>query len=242
MPCVVGGEITKRVLLVLLAGVVVLAGCGGSGDSEPEGGNAHVNPRSGAINGAALDERVGTKPPPAKQTNLVKAAEEANCYLLRNYPAEEDKVISVSAPTPEYSKDPPMTGPRVAPPHQQADGAFLTSPDLPTAMASLNNGRMTIQYAPDLAEDLQLELKGLYDTMYGGTLFFPNSTMHYAVAATTWSNSLDCPGFQGPTTLDAIRAFGKATWGKYGSEPVDKFPVEGPTPANPKESRATGSG
>jgi hypothetical protein len=101
---------------------------------------------------------------------------------------------------------------------------------------------MTIQYAPDLPEEIQLELKGLYDTMYGGTLFFPNSKMNYALAATTWSNGLFCSGYEGAETLDAIRAFGKATWGKYGSEPVDKFPVKGPTPANPAEPSKASSG
>jgi hypothetical protein len=99
---------------------------------------------------------------------------------------------------------------------------------------------MTIQYAPDLPEEIQLELKGLYDTMYGGTLFFPNNTMLYAVAATTWGNGLFCPGYEGSATLDAIRAFGKATWGKSGDEPVKKFPVEGPTPANPEEPGKAG--
>ena len=233
----------KRFVLGLVTGLLALSGCGGGGGGGgPEGGNAHVNPSSGAVNGLIPDERVGKKPQPPKETNLVKAAEEASCYLLRNYPVEGDKVVSANAPAPEYSKDPPMTGPHVAPPHQQADGAFLTAPAIPAAMASLNNGRMTIQYAPDLSEELQLELKGLYDTMYGGTLLFPNSTMHYAVAATTWSNSLDCPGIQGAKTLDAIRAFGKATWGKFGDEPVDKFPVEGPTPAEPKESGAASGG
>lgn len=226
----------RRVLPVLIAGLAVLAGCGGGG-ADHESSDAHINPKSGSTNGAVADERVGSTPPPAKKIGVVKAAEGANCYLLRNVPPQNAKVISAAVPAPEYAHDPPMFGPHVAPPHQQADGAYLVSPKESVSVASLNNGRMLIQYAPDLSEEIQLELKGLYDTMYGGTLFFPNNTMNYAVAVTTWSNSLDCPGYLGAVTLEAIRAFGKATWGKYGDEPVDRFPVEGPTPASPQEPR-----
>jgi Protein of unknown function (DUF3105) len=220
---------------VLAAGFFILPGCGGDEDSA-ESSLAHVNEKSGSTHGTILDERAGIAPPPGKEVALAKAARQAGCYLLRNVPVEGDRVISPNAPAAEYQSDPPMFGPHVALPHQQADGAYLVSPEVSATVASLNHGRMTIQYAPDLAEDIQLELKGLYDTMYGGTLFFPNNAMNYAIAATTWGNSLDCSGWEGTKTLDAIRLFGKATWGKFGDEPVNKFPVEGPTPANPEES------
>jgi hypothetical protein len=236
----------KQVLLALVAGIVVLLpGCGSSGDESAESSAAHVNSKSGSINELILDERIGTPPPPAppplpagaraRKAALEKAASEAGCYLLLRVPPENDKVVSMNAPAADYKFDPPMSGPHVAPPHQQADGAYLVSPQKSAAVGSLNNGRMLIQYAPDLSEAIQLKLKGLYDTMYGGTLFFPNNTMNYAMTATTWGNALDCTGWEGDKTLDAIRAFGEATWGKSGGEPVNKFPVEGPTPANPAE-------
>jgi hypothetical protein len=57
--------------------------------------------------------------------------------------------------------------------------------------------------------------------------------MPYAVATTTWTNMMGCKTFKGPITLDAIRDFGKATWGRFGSEPVAAFPFTGPTPVNP---------
>jgi len=98
---------------------------------------------------------------------------------------------------------------------------------------SLEHGRMQIQYSPNLPEEDQLALKGLYETMYGGTLFFPNGNMDYEVAAATWTNLLGCPEYKGAITLDAIRAFGKETWGKYGGEPVNAFSLKGPTPVEP---------
>ena len=97
---------------------------------------------------------------------------------------------------------------------------------------SLEHGRMEIQYSPDLPESDQLELIGLYDTMYGATLLFPNENMPYEVAATTWRNLIGCNEYKGAITLDAIRDFGEATWG-HGREPVTGFPFTGPTPAEP---------
>ncbi len=219
-------------LFALVALVIALQGCGGGGDS----GRAHVNQDSGSTNGAVLDERAGTIPPPTKKIDLMKAAQAAHCYLLRNVPPRNDKEIAADAPASEYASDPPLSGPHVAPPHQQADGAYMVMPDESATVASLDHGRMTIQYAPDFPEEIQSELKGLYDTMYGGTLLFPNGNMQYAVAVTTWGNLLGCTGYEGAATLNAIRAFGKATWGKSGDVPVDRFPVEGPTPASPQES------
>jgi len=114
----------------------------------------------------------------------------------------------------------------------------MNMPDAIDQLGALNNGRMIIQYAPDLSEKIQLEMKGLYDTMYGATLLFPNDEMNFAVAATTWGNLLACASYDTQKTADAIRAFGKATWGKHGSEPVDAFPFEGPTPRQPAEPHA----
>jgi hypothetical protein len=97
---------------------------------------------------------------------------------------------------------------------------------------------MEIQYSPSLPEKEQLEVKGLYDTMYGATLLFPNKKMPYQVAATTWTNLIGCPEYKGSITLDAIRAFGKETWGKYGGEPVFGFKFTGPTPSEPEEAES----
>jgi len=212
------------------------AGCGGGDDGSD---SAHVNEESGSINGLPLDEREGTPPPPVKEAKLIKAAREAGCSLQLQLPDEGSKEVPPGSPGPKYERDPPTSGTHVEPPYQQADGAYMLPPEPLQAVAALDHGRMEIQYAPDLNEEIQLKLKGLYDTMYGGTLFYPNETMHYAIAATTWRGILACAGWNKDATLDAIRAFGKATWGKRGTESVEDFPVEGPTPRDPEEPDAS---
>ena len=71
--------------------------------------------------------------------------------------------------------------------------------------------------------------------MYGATLLFPNEKMPYEVAATTWTNLLGCPDLQGRGTLDAIRAFGKATWGKYGGEPAEALHLHRADPGRTRQ-------
>ena len=136
--------------------------------------------------------------------------------------------IPVGSPTPDYKTNPPLRA-RCRPPYQQADGAYSEMPAEIDFVHSLEHGRLEIQYAPKLPEKDQLALKGLYDTMYGATLLFPNEKMPYEVAATTWTNLLGCPKYKGAITLDAIRDFGKATWGKYGGEPR-RLPLHRPHP------------
>ena len=57
--------------------------------------------------------------------------------------------------------------------------------------------------------------------------------MPYEVAATTWTNLLGCKKYKGQTTLDAIRAFGKATWGSYGGEPARGLHLHRPDAEEP---------
>ena len=228
--------IGSTVILAFVVAIIIIA-TGSSDSSGEDGGNAHINVNTemGSTNGVAPDEREGIPPPPVKQAELKKAAAEAGCYLQLHLKDEGHEHIAQNSPTPNYKTDPPTSGKHVEPPYQQADGAYLEMPAPIDFVHSLEHGRMEIQYAPDLSEKIQRELKGLYDTMYGATLLFPNTEMNYAVAATTWTNLLACTSWEGQKTLDAIRDFGKQTWGKYGGEPVFAFKFTGPTPAEPEE-------
>jgi Protein of unknown function (DUF3105) len=215
-------------LLVVTGIAVAIASSGGGG-----GGESHINQASGSTNGIAPDERSGTAPPEVKVANLKQAAAKAGCALRLHLKDEGKSHIPPTSPTPDYKTNPPTSGNHVEPPYQQADGAYSEMPGEIFIVHSLEHGRMEIQYSPELPEEDQLLLKGLFDTMYGGTLLFPNENMDYEVAATTWTNLLGCPKYKGAITLDAIRDFGKATWGKYGGEPATAFGLKGPTPLEP---------
>lgn len=245
---IIGYAVVSTLILAVAVVIFILASGGDSGKSgsgggtrpgEADGGGAHINLNTeiGSTNGVPPDERTGIIPSPPQITNLKKAAEKGGCYLELHLKDEGHQHIPPGSPEPDYKTNPPTSGPHVDPPYQQADGAYYEMPEPIDFVHSLEHGRMEIQYYPDLIEKVQREIKGLYDTMYGATLLFPNNEMNYAVAATTWTNLLGCPGWEGHATLDAIRAFGKATWGKYGGEPAEYFPFTGPTPAEPEEPK-----
>lgn len=230
--------------VVVIAVVVILLVSGGGGDESTaavgklDEGGAHINLNTsfGSTNGITPDERAGVIPPPPWTTGLTDAAKLAGCKVKLHLRDEGHEHIPAGSKPPEYGTNPPTSGPHVEPPFQQADGAYTETPAEIDYVHSLEHGRLEIQYAPDLPEQAQLELKGLYDTMYGAALLFPNDKMPYQVAATAWTNMLTCTKYEGAKTLDAIRAFGKQTWGKYGGEPVYAFKFTGPTPAEPEES------
>jgi hypothetical protein len=225
----VGYALAGVIGLAVLAGIVALIASSGGGAK----GEAHINGSSGSTNGVAPDNRTGTAPPKLTETNLQTAAKKAGCDLRLGLKDEGHGHIAPTAKTPDYKTNPPTSGNHVAPPFQQADGAYSQMPKEIDFVHSLEHGRMEIQYSPSLPQKDQLALKGLYDTEYGAALMFPNSKMPYQVAATTWTNLLGCKTYKGAATLNAIRDFGKATWGRFGGEPPTSFPFTGPTPASP---------
>ncbi len=232
---IVGYAIASTVVLAIAVLVFVLAS-GGDSESEAAEGDAHINLNAeiGSTNGVEPDNRAGTPPPPVQVTSLAASAKRAGCDLRLKLRDEGHDHIPPGSPQ-KYGTNPPTSGDHVDPPYQQADGAYAEMPEEIDLVHTLEHGRMEIQYSPDLPEADQLELKGLYDTMYGATLLFPNDRMPYAVAAATWTNLIGCPTYKGAATLDAIRAFGKATWGRYGGESVEVFTFTGPTPVEPAE-------
>jgi hypothetical protein len=215
--------------LIALVGIAILI----SAENNGGRGEPHIDQATGSTNGVPPDTRVGTDVPPLKVANLRKAAKRADCKLRLRLTDEGHKHLSPTAPTPSYGTNPPTSGNHTAAPYQQADGAYGSMPQEPDFIHSLEHGRLAIQYSPGLAEGAQLVLIGLYDTMYGATLLFPNDKMPFEVAATTWRNLLACNQYKGSITLDAIRAFGKATWGRYGGQPVGTFDQSAPTPIEP---------
>jgi hypothetical protein len=236
-----GYGIAAAVVVVIAVVVIVLVSGGGgessagaSGETDTGGAHINVNQAMGSSNGVQPDERKGIVPPPVKVSDVKTAAKQAGCELKLKLKDEGHEHIPQSAEEPDYKTNPPTSGAHVEPPFQQADGAYIDEPKAIDVVHSLEHGRLNIQYSPDLPEEDQLALKGVYDTMYGASLLYPNEKMPYEVAATTWTNMIGCKEYKGAITLDAIRDFGKLTWGKYGGEPVEAFTFTGPTPAEPK--------
>jgi Protein of unknown function (DUF3105) len=216
-------------VIVLVGAIVAISSSVGSNDS----GKAHINLASGSTNGIQPDLREGTEPPAVKVADLKEAAKEAGCDLRRNLPDEGKTHLPPTATEPPYGTNPPTSGNHAEPPYQQADGAYSEVVKPLFYLHSMEHGRMTIMYSPDLGESDQLALRGLYDTLYAATLLFPEDKMPYEVAAATWTNYIGCDEYKGAITLDAIRDFGKATWGQYGNEPVAAFTFTGPSPEAP---------
>ncbi|HEU5061750.1 MAG TPA: DUF3105 domain-containing protein [Solirubrobacterales bacterium] len=212
--------------LIAVAAVPFLS----SGSDSATIGDPHINLKAGITNGIAPDSRVGIEPPAFEKQSLQEAARAAGCELQLRLPEEGRDHIPPSAPEPRYKTNPPMSGDHVE--EQQADGAYREAPAPTSVVHSLEHGRLAIQYRPDLPERAQRELIGLFDTMYGGTLLFPNPDMPYTIAATTWSNLMGSR-FYNAKMLSAIEAFGRATWGKFGGEPVLGLESGAPTPAIP---------
>jgi hypothetical protein len=215
--------------LVVIIGIVAVIV---SAASKNDSGDAHIAQQSGSTNGVQPDPRSGTSPPPVKVTNLQTAAKKAGCDLRLNLKEEGHNHIPPTAATPEYETNPPTSGNHVQPPYQQADGAYSEMPQEIDIVHSLEHGRIEFQYSPSLSESDQLEMIGVYDTMYGGALLFPNTNMPYAVAVTGWRSLIGCNEYKGAITLDALRDFAKQRWG-HGRESAMGFPLTGPTAKEP---------
>ena len=203
---VVAGALT----LAVVVGLVIVLTSGDDDDEVASGDfseNAHVQAQSGSVNDVPVDEREGTPPPPLQQGDLEQAAKAAGCELRLDLPDEGNRHIEPSDDPPKYKTSPPASGDHVVPPRQQADGAYLENPGDIFTVHSLEHGRVTIQYSPDLPESEQLELKGVFDEDPSGMLFFPNDEMPYAVAITGWTQLMGCDTYEGAATLDAIRDF-----------------------------------
>jgi hypothetical protein len=207
---VVAGYIVAGVLgLAVLIGVVIVVSSG-SDDANQVGGedipaNAHVQVQSGETHGVKFDDREGTPPPDLQQADLEKAAAAANCDLQLNLKDEGNTHITKESDIPDYGTNPPTSGNHN--PNPLADGAYSEYPQPWYFVHSLEHGRVEFQYSPDLPEDDQLAVKGLFDEDADGMLLFPNPDMPYEVAATAWTQLMGCKTYEGDKTLDALRDF-----------------------------------
>ena len=209
------------VAAIVVGLVLVITGSGGDGEGADAGdfdANAFVEPQSGSVNGVPLDGREGTPPPPVEQAVLETAAKDAGCELSLDLPDEGSAHIPENADTPDYDTNPPTSGDHAEP---QADGAYAEKPDDKHTLHAVEHSRVAFQYSPELDEDEQLAVKGVFDADPFGMLLYPNPDMPFAVAATAWQQMIGCESYEGAATLDALRAFRDV----YRGQGPEDFPI-----------------
>jgi 8-oxo-dGTP pyrophosphatase MutT (NUDIX family) len=204
-----GYAVAGALTLAVVVGLFIVLTSGG--DSEPQVGGedipegAHIQVQSGYVHNVTPDGRTGTPPPPLAQGDLEAAAREAGCELELDLREEGSNHITKENEIPDYETNPPTSGNHN--PEQQADGAYSEMPEPWWFIHSLEHGRIEIQYSPDLPEEDQLALKGVFDEAPDGILLFPNDEMPHEIAVTAWTQMMTCDSYEGAATLDAIRDF-----------------------------------
>lgn len=192
---ILGYMVAGLLAAAVVVGVVfAIASGGGEGGGDGDGG-------------PNVDNRTGATPPEVVNGDLAAAARAAGCELQLDLPDQGSDHVDPPTPDslPKYDTNPPTSGDHYA--AHGADGAFLTEPSPGNLLHSLEHGRVAIQYSPDLPEEDQLALKGVFDSDRGGMIMFPNASMPSEVAITAWTQLLSCKTFEGGATLDAVRAF-----------------------------------
>ncbi|UJA18776.1 DUF3105 domain-containing protein [Thermoleophilia bacterium SCSIO 60948] len=216
----VAGVISVAVLIGL---VIVLT----SGDpATDEQGNrvdapelAFISQESGFDHGYEGDGREGTPPGDLEQGDLETAADEAGCELELDLKDEGNTHLSPGQDPPDYATVPANSGNHN--PEQQADGAYLDEVEPQYYVHSMEHGRITIEYSPELTEEDQLAIKGVFEEDSSGIVMFPNSDLDPgAVAMSGWTNLMQCPSFEGQATIDAVRDFRDEYRGAYNPESV----------------------
>jgi 8-oxo-dGTP pyrophosphatase MutT (NUDIX family) len=216
-----GYVVAGALSLAVVVGLVIVFTSGGSDEPQVGGKDipeeAHIQVNSGFLHEVTPDGRTGTPPPELQQGDLETAAREAGCELQLDVEDEGSTHITRESEIPDYGTNPPTSGNHH--PEQLADGAYAEMPEPWWFIHSLEHGRIEIQYSPDLPEEDQLALKGVFDQRPDGVLLFPNDEMDAAVAVTAWTQLMTCDSFEGAATLDAVRDFRDIYIGQ-GPEPV----------------------
>ena len=212
-----GYAVAGVIVAAIVAGIVVAITGGGSDGETPEAGDfpelAYIQPLIGAIpDGIDADGREGIAPPAPQTAILEDAAKAANCDLQLNLEDEGNTHLEDEGKKVNYKTNPPTSGDHYGNPAEAgtgalADGAYLQMPPITRAVHALEHGRVEIQYSPDLSEQEQLEIKGVFEESPQGVIMFPNPDMPYDVAITAWTQLAGCDAYKGGATLDLLRVF-----------------------------------
>lgn len=231
-----GYAVAGLIVAAILAGLVVViaggndgteAGVDAEGNPFPE--LAFVQDDIGVVpDGIKLDGRNGTDPPEVQTAVLEDAAKAANCDLQLDLPDEGNTHIDdEDAADVNYKTNPPTSGDHYGVGDETAsgalaDGAYLETPPLGRWVHSMEHGRVIIHYSPDLSEEDQLAIKGVFEESPAGVIMFPNPDLDGEVAVTSWTQLGTCDKYEGAATLDLIRAFRDIY---RGQGPEGQFPL-----------------
>lgn len=175
-----------------LVALVVVALAGGEGGGGGDGGGGPATPNAGEF---------PTSPaPPQRTTDLAQASRAAGCTTQSFRSEGRDHV---SEPV-TYKSNPPHSGPHNIIPAE--DGVYLEAPPMENVVHSLEHGRVVVQFRPTASEELQGQLKSVFDEDPYHVLLMPNGEMPYEVAAVAWTEVLTCKQAN-LQVFDAIRAF-----------------------------------
>ena len=227
-----GYGVAGVIVVAIVAGIVVAITSGGDGDDASTSDSpelAYIQPELGVVPAEMEpDGREGIAPPPPEQGDLEEAARAASCDLQLDLEDEGNTHITNEDQNVDYRTNPPTSGDHYGVPSETAfgalaDGAYLNTPPITRAVHSLEHGRVEIQYSPDLSEEEQLQIKGVFEESPQGVIMFPNPDMPYDVAITAWTQLAGCESYEGATTLDVLRIF-RDTYRGGGPEGGD-FPL-----------------
>lgn len=207
---VVAGLLAAAVVAGLVA---VIASGGDDGGTEVSSGcdNASIAADFGHYEESyQCDNREGTEPPEIQFGDLEESAQEAGCELLLDLPDEGNGHFSKESEG-TYESNPPTSGDHYGVANETgsgalADGAYLTEIPESRLVHAMEHGRIQIRYSPDLPEDQQLAVKGVFDEDPGGIIMLPDPDLPYDVAVSAWNNAVGCKTYD-PLALDVVRNF-----------------------------------
>jgi len=230
------------IVAAMIAGLVVVITGSGGGDETGVDSEGNAFPELAFINeevgfvpdGLEVDGREGTETPPVENAVLEDAAKAADCELQLDLPDEGNTHLDdEDVPNVEYKTDPPTTGDHYADPTGQetgsgalADGAYAEFPPVGRWVHAMEHGRVVIHYSPDLPEEEQLAIKGVFDEEPAGLILIPNPEMGPTIAVTAWTGDpagqlAACDSYKGAATLDLIRVFSDV----YRGQGPEYFPL-----------------
>ncbi len=227
-----GYAVAGLIVLAMLAGLFKVI-TGGDDAREQTSEDfpelAYIQPEIGVVpDGIKLDDREGTPPPRSRTRSWMRRPRSRTASFSSTFDDEGNTHLEdEDAPDVNYKTNPPTSGDHYGNSNETAsgalaDGAYLEFPPVGRWVHSMEHGRVIIHYSPDLPEEDQLAIKGVFEESPAGVIMFPNPDLDGDVAVTAWTQLATCGKYEGAATLDLIRAFRDIY---RGQGPEGQFPL-----------------